>query len=74
MALARWETVRIEMCDRAGQRASLELQCVYPAEFLPDQPPHVIARRCSLGVQCNMLDKPGCRFSGTLPEYDPRDR
>jgi len=71
MADARWETVRVEMCERVGKRAALELHCVYPAEFLPDQPPHVIARRCSLGVSCNLLETPGCCFAGTLPAFDP---
>jgi len=72
MAEAGWETIRVDMCERAGQPAALEVQCVYPAEFLPDQPPHVAARRCSLGIACNMLDRPGCRFAGTLPPDRPR--
>lgn len=72
MAEARWETIRVEMCERAGQPAALEVQRVYPAEFLPDQPPHLAAHRCSLGIACNMLDRPGCTFAGTLPGYDPR--
>ncbi len=72
MAEAAWEITRVEMCDRVGQLASLEVYRTYPAEFLPDQPPHVGARRCSLGISCNMLDRPGCQFAGTLPGFDPR--
>ena len=72
MAEAWWETIRVDMCERAGQPAALEVQRVYAAELLPDQPPHVAARRCSLGIACNMLDRPGCCFAGTLPGYDPR--
>lgn len=66
-----WETIRVQFCHRVGQQVSLEVQLVHPAEVMPDQPPRVLAHRCSLGTACNLFDKPACIWSGTQPEYDP---
>jgi hypothetical protein len=71
MATVLWRPVRTKLCDRVGKIASLEVQVVYPAENLPDQPPRVRSRRCSLALQCNLLDQPTCCWAGTQPEYDP---
>jgi hypothetical protein len=71
MAKVVWEVVRLQQCERVGRMVTLEVQHVYPAEVLPDQPPQVIARRCSLGTVCNLLDKPACCWAGTLPGFDP---
>ncbi len=71
MAETVWETVCTERCTRIGQVVSLEVCRVYAAEFLPDQPPRIIGRRCSEALACNQLDLPTCRWAGTSPTYDP---
>jgi hypothetical protein len=47
MAFRTWEISKIEYCEHVGHEIALESQVVYPAEHLPDQPPRVVARRCS---------------------------
>lgn len=71
MAVVRWEPIKRQTCERIGEVVTLECKLVYPAEHLPDQPPRVLARRCSMGLECNLLDRPACVWSGTAPEYDP---
>jgi hypothetical protein len=71
MAETVWEVVRCEHCDRVDEDVTLEVCRVYPIESLPDQPPRVIARRCSRAVYCNQLDRPTCQWAGTAPGYDP---
>ncbi len=71
MSETNWETIKVHYCSRAGAEVTLEAQVIYPPEFLPDQPPRVVAHRCSYGVECNLMDKPTCVWSGTNPNYDP---
>ena len=71
MAETVWEVTRTEQCDRIGEVVTLEVCRVYASEFLPDQPPRVIGRRCSRALACNQLDHPACRWAGTSPGYDP---
>lgn len=71
MSTVRWEPVREQFCERIEERVSLEAELAYPAEHLPDQPPRVVAHRCSRGMVCNLFDKPTCCWSGTQPGYDP---
>ena len=63
--------MKVRFCDHAECEVALEVQVVYPSEILPDQPPRIIAHRCSQGVACNLNDKPSCVWAGTNPEYDP---
>lgn len=71
MSHMRWEPIKQIRCDRVRQEVILEARVVYPAEIMPDQPPRVLAHRCSLGMRCNLFDKPACAWAGTLPGYDP---
>jgi hypothetical protein len=71
MAYRTWEVTRIRYCEHVGHEIALEADKVYPAESLPDQPPRVVARRCSNALVCNALEKPGCIWSGTQPDYQP---
>jgi hypothetical protein len=71
MAYTNWETQKRTRCERVGEEVRLEARVVYPAEILPDQPPRILGRRCSRGVECNQLDQPTCYYSGTLPDFDP---
>jgi hypothetical protein len=54
-----------------GQEVELEAEVVYPAEHLPDQPPHVVAHRCSKALECNKLEKQVCAYCFTNPDVKP---
>jgi hypothetical protein len=71
MPVVIWKTMKRTSCDRVGEDVSLEARVVYPAEFLPDQPPRILAHRCSKGLECNQMNTPTCMWAGTLPGYDP---
>ena len=71
MTFRTWEVSKISYCEHVGHEIALEAEKVYPAENLPDQPARVMARRCSNALVCNCMDKPGCIWSGTQPDYQP---
>jgi hypothetical protein len=71
MAERAWQVEKIKYCEHVGHEIALENEVVYPAEYLPDQPPRIIAHRCSNAVECNMMDKASCALCGTNPELDP---
>jgi hypothetical protein len=71
MSWVTWKPIKKGVCDRFGGEVFLEARVVYPATFLPDQAPRVLDHRCSQALDCNQLDKPACRWAGTLPGYDP---
>jgi hypothetical protein len=68
MAQKKWQVERVHYCEHVGQAIALEVQVVYPADHLPDQPPHVIAHRCSKALECNQVDKPTCSYCFTNPD------
>jgi hypothetical protein len=65
-----WQLEKITFCEHVGQDIAIENKVVYPAEHLPDQPPRILARRCSNALECNMLEKPACALCGTNPYVD----
>jgi hypothetical protein len=71
MAVKTWETLKVQYCARAEAEVRLEAELVYPPESLPDQPPRILAHRCSNGLECNQSDRHGCVWCGTNPDYDP---
>ena len=72
MAKRMWQVQMLKYCEHVGHEIALENEVVYPADFLPDQPPRILANRCSNAVQCNtMFDKPVCSWCGTNPTHDP---
>ena len=71
MAFRTWEVSKISYCEHVGHEIALEAELVYPAEHMPDQPPRVVARRCSNGLACNGVEKPGCVWSCTQPDHQP---
>ncbi|MEJ2011109.1 MAG: hypothetical protein P8X64_02665 [Anaerolineales bacterium] len=71
MAWVTWKSIKAQRCERIGEQVALEARVVYPAEFLPDQPPRILAHRCSKGLECNQMDSATCVWAGTLPGYDP---
>ncbi|MDP1545587.1 MAG: hypothetical protein Q8L87_06155 [Anaerolineales bacterium] len=70
MAEKIWQVEKIKFCERVGEEVSIENEVAYPAEYLPDQPPRILARRCSHALECNMLEKPACNLCGTNPDLD----
>ncbi|HPO59057.1 MAG TPA: hypothetical protein PLV53_09450 [Anaerolineaceae bacterium] len=71
MAIQRWDTLKVQFCERAGKKVALQANLVFPAEHLPEQPPRITAHRCSNGLECNQFNSPTCTWAGTVPAYDP---
>ena len=71
MAFRTWQVEKIQYCEHAGREIALEVEVAVPAERLPEQPPRVIAHRCSNAVACNLFDKAVCKWCGSNPNYDP---
>ncbi len=71
MAEKTWKVEKSKYCEHAEHEVQIEDEVVYPPEILPDQPPRVIARRCSNALECNMMDKAACLLCGTNPNLDP---
>ncbi len=71
MAEKHWEPIKISFCHHVGEEVAFEAELIYPAEFLPDQNPRVVAHRCSKAVDCNIDGKPSCLWAGTNPTFDP---
>ena len=71
MTEKKWLVEKVHYCEHVGQEVKVEVQVVYPAENLPDQPPHVIAHRCSKALDCNQMDKQVCVYCFTNPDVKP---
>jgi hypothetical protein len=71
MAVMTWQTIKVCFCDHVKESVGLEAQVVFPADILPDQPPRVLAHRCSKGCECALDDRPACVWAGTNPLFDP---
>ena len=71
MAEIEWQTIKKQYCERVGKEVSLDAQVVLPSEHLPDLTSHVIAHRCSLGLECAINHLGECVWSGGNPDYDP---
>ncbi len=71
MALKIWQVQKVCFCEHAGKEIALENEVVYPSEYLPDQPPRILARRCSNAIECNLFEQPACIWAGTNPNYRP---
>ena len=66
-----WEPVRVIYCQRIGEEVALEVELVYPPEWMPNQDPRIVARRCSRGMECNLDERGSCVWAGTNPVMDP---
>jgi hypothetical protein len=71
MTVNGWEAIKIRYCEHVKRDVSLEAQTVYSSEHLPDQPPRILAHRCSLGISCSQDNRASCKWSGTNPAFDP---
>ena len=71
MAQKKWQISKIRYCEHVGDEIALEVQVVIPPEIFPDQPPRVMAHRCSNAMECNQIDKMTCAWCGTNPDLKP---
>jgi hypothetical protein len=71
MSVRAWHPAKTCYCHHVNEEVSLEVEAVYPAEWLPDQPPRLLAHRCSHALQCNLEGRYSCVWSGTNPVIDP---
>lgn len=71
MAERTWQTEKTFYCERAGQMVTIENEVALPAEYMPEQPLRVIARKCSHAIECNLIEHPVCSLCGTNPDLDP---
>jgi hypothetical protein len=66
-----WEALKVQYCHHIDREVSLEAEMVYPPNLMPDQPPRVVAHRCSHAFACNLDGRPSCVWAGTNPAVDP---
>ena len=66
-----WETLKVQYCHHIDENVAFEAEVVYPPDILPDQPPRVVAHRCSHAFACNLDGRVSCIWAGTNPTLDP---
>jgi len=71
MAEKSWEVIKVRYCQHAAKDVGLEVEAVYPAEWMPDQPARIVAPRCSHAFSCSLDPRPACVWAGSNPAYDP---
>ena len=71
MAEKTLQNIKVQYCHHANAQVALQAELVYPADWLPDQPPRVLAHRCSHGLACNLDGRASCVWAGTNPAFDP---
>jgi hypothetical protein len=71
MAHKTWQVIKVRYCEHAGTEVSMEAQLIFPADFLPEQAPRVVAHRCSQALTCNLDGRASCVWAGTNPNFDP---
>jgi hypothetical protein len=67
-----WLVVDNIWCDRMKAEASVLEERVFADDTLagPNRPYQVRARKCSFGLDCNLIGYP-CRNAFNNPNYDP---
>ena len=71
MSEKTWEVIKLRYCHHVDREVGLEVEVVYPPEFMPDQPPRVFAHRCTHAIACNLDGRPSCLWAGTNPVIEP---
>ena len=71
MAYQEWEIIKVRYCIHVQQDVGLEAEVIYPAEWLPEQQPRVLAHRCSHAFACSLDERSSCMWAGTNPVIDP---
>ena len=72
MTQKQWQVEEVRYCEHVEHEVDLEVEVVYPTDYLPDQP-RVIAHRCSNALECNQLDKMVCAYCFTNPVQKPSE-
>jgi hypothetical protein len=54
MSKKTWEVVKVHYCHHVKEEVGLEAQVVYPADWLPDQPPRIAAQRQSCATRMDV--------------------
>lgn len=71
MSVKTWQVIKVRYCHHVNQEVGFEAQVIYPADFLPDFEPRVVAHRCSHAFACNLDGRSSCTWAGTNPQIDP---
>jgi hypothetical protein len=66
-----WHEIERRMCEHVREEVSLEAKLAFAAEVLPDQPPRVLAHRCSHEATCHRMEKPTCAWAALIASLDP---
>jgi hypothetical protein len=71
MAYEAWVTIDTHRCEKLNSDASLLERRIYPADQMPDFPGYQVrARKCSLGIVCNLAGIP-CEWAYSTLGADP---
>ncbi len=71
MAYQAWVNTSTAWCERMKTDANMLERRVYPAEIMPDVPRYQVkARKCSLGIACNLAGI-SCKWAFTELGSDP---
>ena len=71
MATETWIRTQTFHCPHLDAEAHIYERRVYPNDPIPSlQGPRILARRCSLAIECNLAEVP-CRYAFTNPDLDP---
>ena len=57
------EKISCRYCSHAKSEITLTTSFVFPANFLPDQPPRLLSRECSHYFDCNLVNKKACTYA-----------
>ena len=71
MSTKTWQPIQVIVCAHTGKEVALEVELVYPPDFVPDQSPRVLAHRCTEALNCNLDGRVSCVWAGTNPAIDP---
>jgi hypothetical protein len=69
MAWETWRTVKETRCKFLQDQVRLEARLLYAADILPDQPPRVLAYRCSDGQDCDRFNQADCPWGILTPTH-----
>lgn len=67
MAWETWRTIQQTRCIFLQGKVCLEARVLYPADIMPDQPPRVLAFRCSSVQDCDRFNQADCPWGILTP-------
>ena len=71
MAEKKWESVQTCFCAHVNMDVNLDVEVIYPADYLDNDVPRLGAHRCSNELLCNQFNQGACIWAGTNPMVDP---